>query len=119
MLVDVRVRLDAVPVGWVRMLVVLVMHMSVTVCERRVDMLVGMMFGQVQPDADGHAGGRDPENHPSALSKQRDGEDAADEGSRGKVGARARRSQVTERIHEQNQADAIAKESQPKRREDQ
>ena len=61
MVVRMGVRRAAVPVRVVLMLVVHIVDMLVRVFHRVVDVRVQMPFGQVEPDAQGHERGGDPE----------------------------------------------------------
>src|SRR5471030_1139028 len=86
-LVGVRVRLRAVPVEVVLVLVVLVVAVRMRVELRLVFVLVAVAFGQVQPDARAHQGGRAPEWPAGMLAQHRQGQRRADEGRGRKIGA--------------------------------
>lgn len=61
MMVYVGVRFPAIPAQFMRVLVMLVVHMHMTVRQLFVRMLVLMMLGQVQPDAHSHQRCGNPE----------------------------------------------------------
>ncbi len=61
MTVRVRMRLRAIPGKGMRVLVVLVVHVTVAMFHGFVGMFVRMPFAQVQPHAQRHQGGRRPE----------------------------------------------------------
>ena len=95
----------------VRVMMVCVVDMAVRVLRGRMFMLVFMDLSEMKPDAQGH-------QYPSRDELRRDrfmqddhGDDRAQKWSRREVRARARRAEVTERKHEQRDADAVAEKA--------
>src|SRR5215469_3262533 len=71
-----------------------VMHMRMCMNESLVKMLMLMMFGQVQPYANGHQGTRDKKLRGYRFAKHDDRYRAANEWCRGKVCTGTRRSEA-------------------------
>lgn len=65
--VPMIVRFRPVPLERMRMLVVIVVHVRVTMLERCMHMPVFVPLGQMQPDAQGHQAGCQPERRISRL----------------------------------------------------
>lgn len=63
MLMQMGVRLGAIPTGFVAVLVVGIVAVRVLVRQRGMLMGVGVVFCQVQPDPRGHQARSRPENH--------------------------------------------------------
>ena len=75
-----RVRLGALPFKVVRMLVMAVMRMAMGVCQRLVQVLVIMLFSQVQPDAQSHETTGQPERRRGGFAQQPQRQRSADKG---------------------------------------
>jgi hypothetical protein len=80
-MVQVGVRLAAVPVEFVRVPVVHVMHVAVAVFDRFVRMLVGMVLAEMQPYAPAHQDSGEPERGAGGFSRQGQRRGCADERS--------------------------------------
>src|SRR4051812_36855162 len=93
-------RLPPIPCSGVRMLMVLVVHVLVAVDKGLVNMLVLVALADVQPDAERHEAGGNPEENGRLLVHQHQGECGAEERGDGKVSACARRSEVPQRHDE-------------------
>ena len=89
-----------------------VMVMTMVMGEQHMLMLMAMALGQMQPKPRQHQGAGQQKLHGDRLAQDRDGENRADEGGRGEIGACARRADVAQREHEEDEADAIAQEAQ-------
>jgi len=66
----VRVRLDAVPIGLMRVLMMLVMDVPVRVGQRLVLVKMHVTLGKVQPHAGSHQHGGDPESGSGRFAEQ-------------------------------------------------
>ena len=93
-LVRMRVRLAGWVGSFMGMSVMDVMHMWMRVNESLVKMLMLVMFGQVQPYADGHQGARDKKLRGYRFTKDNDRYRAPNEWCRGKVCTGTRRSEA-------------------------
>ena len=71
------VRIDAVFMG---MLVVFVMPMFVSMCERRVHMVVCMVLGQMQPHTERHQRAGNQQRRRDGFTQQHDSQQRAEEG---------------------------------------
>ena len=68
-------------------------------------------FGNVQPDAYEHENARNAERPIEPTLPEGEGESSARERRSGKIGPCSRCAETTERLHEKNETDAIAKET--------
>ena len=68
---------------------VFIMYMRVTMLQGLVDVLVLVVLGQVQPDAEADQEAGDQELEGDGLVQKQDGHDGADERRRREVGSRA------------------------------
>ena len=93
-LVRMRMRLARRVRSFMGVSVMDVMHMRMRMNESLVKMLMLVMFGQVQPYADGHQGTRDKKLRCYRFTKDDDRCRAANEWCRGKVCTGTRRSQA-------------------------
>lgn len=100
-------RLRRIPFKVMLMLMVFIMHMSVPVLRRLMQMFMGMPLRQVQPNPHGHQRRRNPERDGHRLPERQQGYYGAQERRRGEVGTGARTAQPTQRQHKHDQADAI------------
>lgn len=110
MLVDVR--LANVACSRVVMLMMRIVRVRMAVHQWLVYVLMLVIFGEMQPNSDGHAGGRHPKRPADGLSVEQDGDTAADEGRRSEIGARAGRAQMAKCEDKQHQAHAVTEESE-------
>src|SRR5262245_26780437 len=112
--VPVRMRLTNRITRIVNVLVMsVVMHMPVFMLQRLVRMFVLVPFRQMQIDTEQHEHGCDVELQSKWLGKQEHGQRSADEGRGREVRACPRGSEVAQREHKEDEADAVAKK--PKR----
>ena len=93
-LVRMRMRLAGRVRSYMGVSVMDVMHMRMCMNESLVKMLMLMMFGQVQPYANGHQGTRDKKLRGYRFTKHDDRYRAANEWCRGKVCTGTRRSEA-------------------------
>ena len=93
-LVRMRMRLAGRVRSYMGVSVMDVMHMRMCMNESLVKMLMLMMFGQVQPYANGHQGTRDEKLCCYRFTKDDDRYRAANEWCRGKVCTGTRRSEA-------------------------
>lgn len=107
------VRVRRLPVRGLRMLVlmVFVMHMGVRMFYRLMHVFVLMVFGEMQPDAEGHQSGRRPECRRRRFAEQDQRDGRADERGGRKVGPGTRRAEAAQGQHEENEADAVASQT--------
>jgi len=96
MLMNVRVRLDAIPIGIVAVLVVGIVAVRMRVRQRGMLVVVSVVFRQMQPDPGGHQARRRPKHRADRLAKQHDGQRSPNEWRGRKVGPGARCAQVTQ-----------------------
>ena len=68
-LMRVAVGFAAIPTGLMRVLVVRIVAMPVTMRKRRVLVIVGVVFRQVQPDTDRHQPRRQPKSRTGRLAQ--------------------------------------------------
>ena len=87
MRVPVRVRLAHRHRVAMLVLVMLVMAVRVLVRERRMDVLMVVVFGQVQPDAEPHECGGDEERRCRCFAERHDGAECTDERRGCEIGA--------------------------------
>ena len=109
--VPVAMRLTRRDVRRVLMLVMDVVHVAMFMLERVMQMFVVMRLGEVQIDADPHQQRRAHQREGRRLAKQGERKGCTDKGSRRKVCAGARRSQVPKTQHKEDQADPVAEEA--------
>ena len=109
-LMAVGVRFARRIAGSVLVLVVLVVVVKVLVLDRLVNVPMFVAFGNVQPNAHEHENAREPERPIEPALAEGKGERSAREGRSRKIGPCSRCAQMTERLHEENETDAIAKE---------
>jgi hypothetical protein len=107
----VRVGLVLVRAGGVRVPVVLVVNVAVAVHQGVVDVLVLVALGEMQPGARGHQQTRQQEGRRDRLPEQDHGRRRADERREREVGPRARGAEVSQRDHEEGQAQAVGHEA--------
>ena len=110
-LMAVGVRLACRIAGRVFVLVVLVVIVKVLVLHRLVNVPMFVAFGNVQPDAYEHENARSAERPIEPTLTEGEGERRACERRSGKIGPCARCAEMTERLHEKNETDAIAQET--------
>ena len=91
--------------------VVLVVIVEVLVLHRFVNVPMFVAFGSVQPNADEHENARCPKRPIKPALPEGESEPGARERRSGKIGPCSRCAEITERLHEENKADAIAKET--------
>ena len=77
--------------------------------QRLVDVLVFVPLGEVQPNADQHENSRGAKTPTNLTFSNCKGEGCPGKRRSGKVRARASRPEMTERLDEQNEAEAITK----------
>lgn len=82
------------------MLVVLVVKVSVLVGKGLMDVVVAVLFGDMQPDAETHERAANRECQSQRLTQDHDRRDGPDERRRREVGARSARSEVPKRSDE-------------------
>ncbi len=87
-------RLGAVPVKWMRMLVMLIVPVRVHMVERFMNMLVVMPFSEMQPNARTHQQCGEAQRQRYGIAKEGDRNHRPDEGTDGEVGPSSRRSQM-------------------------
>ena len=97
--------------GRVFVLVVLVVIVKVLVLHRLVNVPMFVAFGNVQPDAYEHENSRNAECPIEPTLPEGEGERSARERRSGKIGPCSRCAEMTERLHEKNETDAIAEET--------
>ena len=83
------VRLLAAPLKIMFMLVVCIVNVAMRMFQRFMRMFMGVVFGQVQPDAQAHQAGCEPEGSRCGFVQQQYGNRRADEGRSGEIGAGA------------------------------
>ena len=96
----VNVGLGTAPLIGVFMAMMLVVSVRVGVHEGLVSVLVGVMLGNVQPHAEPHQGGRGDQGPCHRVLARQDRHDGPEERCYRKVGARARRPEMTQREDE-------------------
>ncbi len=94
MLVGMAVRFRVAPNKIVLMLMMVIVRVRMFMFQRRMRMFVRVVFSQVQPDADAHQQGSQPECGRHGLAQKQDGNGRADKGRGGKIGAGAGCTQV-------------------------
>ena len=94
MRVSVGMRLAAIPIEFVLMPMMIVVRMGVRMQHRLVNMLMHVVFGNVQPDTDSHTHCRAPKGTLGGLAIEKQRHSRTNERSRRKIGARARTTQV-------------------------
>ena len=87
-------------------------HVFVRMLDRFVAMHMFMALGQMQPDTGSHENRRDGELRRDGIAQQDDRKGRAEERCHGKISARARSAEFTQRDDEQHQASAIAREAE-------
>ena len=110
-LMAVGVRFARRIAGRVFVLVVLVVIVKVVVLDRLVNVPMFVAFGNVQPNADEHENARDPKRPIEPALPEGEGERGTSERRGGKIGPCSRCAEMAERLHEKNETDAIAKET--------
>src|SRR5215471_12309728 len=98
------VRLATVPVKRMLMLVMLVMRMRMRVRHRLVNVLVCVIFSDVQPNTKSHADSGNPEGACRGLPVQNQGHCRTDKGCCGEIRACAGRSQLPQCYDKQHEA---------------
>src|SRR5947207_14857511 len=101
-----------------RMPVMLVVGMAVLVFERIVPMLVLVRLGEMEVEPDRHQKTRKHELQRHGFTKQGDRDNGADKRRRREISAGARRAEVTQSEHKQDEADAIADKADDRRAAD-
>ena len=94
MLVEMGVRLRAVPREIVLVLMMSLVHMPVPMSERLVCMFVLVTLGKVQPHTQRHEHGRSPEQRFRRLAQQNQRKRHTNEGRSGKIRTSARAPQM-------------------------
>src|SRR5208337_5605778 len=92
-------------------LMVCVMDVAMFMLERIVNMHVLVPFGNMYPQSDTHQAGRNYQFWRQRVVQQQDGRRGADKRRKRKIGARSRRSQMTQREHEEDEAHADAEKT--------
>jgi len=95
----------------VHMLVMSVVPVPMLVLQRFMDVLVFVLLGQVQPQAEPHQAAGDDELHRYRLTQHHDREDSTHEWREREVGSSARRAQIAQSQDEQCQTHAIAEKA--------
>jgi hypothetical protein len=111
----VSVRLPPVPLEVMLVPMMLVMHMSMCVRKRLVDMLVLVALGNMQPNTERHTRRRQPESDSTRLSIEQHRGRGTNERRGGKIGTGARRPELTQSDNKQYQAQAVPEESDQQR----
>ena len=93
--------------GSVFVLVVLVVIVKVLVLHRLVNVPMFVAFGNVQPDACEHENARNAERPIEPTLPEGEGERSTSERRSGKIGPCSRCTEMTERLHEKNETDAV------------
>ena len=100
--------------GWIQramnMPVVLVMHMAVLMRHRFVRVLMLMLLGEMEVDAEPHQHPGDRKLQRKGLAQQADRDERAEKWRHSVVSAGSRRANFPQCAHEENKADAIADE---------
>jgi hypothetical protein len=104
-------RLVAVPRETVVVLVMRVVNMRMVMVLRFMPVLVLMTFRHVEPHTKSHQQGGNGKLQGDRFMLNQDGKSGSEEGRNREVGAGSRRSQVTERNDEQNQAYTVSDEA--------
>jgi len=91
-------------------LVMVVMAVAVFMLECFVDVFVRVPLAEMQPYPPPHQGGGNQKRQRHRVAEQGYGQHGAQERRRRKIGAGARRAEVPQRQHEQDEADTIAKQ---------
>ena len=118
MFVEMRVRLAWRIEGAMGVLVVFIMDVRMGVRHRLMNVLVFMMLGQVQPHAGRHQRASNSELHGDRFAQRDHRSGAADEWSRGEIGACSRRAEMAQSDDEQGEAHAVAEEADNTRDQD-
>jgi len=92
-------------------LMVLVMDMAVLMFERFMNMRMLVPLGKMHPQSKPHQRGRNHELWRQGVMQKQDGHHGADKRRKGEICARSRGSQMAQRQHEQDQADADPQEA--------
>ena len=82
----------------------------------RMDMIVLVALGQMEPDADAHESRGNEELQGQEIAQQHDGEQGPEERRRREIRSGSSRADMSKRQHEQDQADAIAEQADKTRR---
>lgn len=109
--VNMRMRFTDRIVGTVVMLMMLVVAVAMGMFHRLMDMLVIVPFRQMQIEARAHEDRRDDELSRHGFAEKADRQDRANERCRRKIGAGARRTEVPQGKHEQDEAHSIAEQT--------
>ena len=95
--VRMRMRFAGRIIKFVHVLMVLVVHMHVLVLHRLVRVLVFVMFGKMQPDAEADQSRGNPELRVRSLAQEQERENHPHERRGGEICAGPRRAQMTQR----------------------
>ena len=109
--VEMRVRLACWFVRRMSVPMMLVVRVEVVVRDDGVSVLVLVMFAQVQPNAERHERGGDPETPGRRIGQEQKRKRGANEGRGGKIGACPRGSEMTQGEHEQCETDSVTEKS--------
>lgn len=96
----------------VRMLVVRIVTMAMLMHHRFVHMLMRMMLGEMEEEAETHQHGRSDKGERDRIAEDREAQSRAKERGRGEIGAGARRPQMAQRQNEEREAGAIAEKAE-------
>lgn len=107
-LVRVRMRFAPIPLEFMCMSMVVIMGVQVLMVERLMFVFMHMLLTDMQPDAQSHQRTSDPEAQSGSFAQQQQGRRCADKGCSGKIGARARSTQMAQSQNEGGQTDAVA-----------
>ena len=94
------------------MLMVLVVHVQMFVFHRFVRVLMFVALGDVKPNANAHEGRRGDQPASQRLTEGDDGKHGPDERCRREIGASARRTELSQRAHEQGEAHTVAQKAE-------
>ena len=97
--------------GTVTVLVVLVADMRMGVVHHLVQMLMRMIFRQVEPDADAHEQASGHQLERQRLMQKDDGGNRSEEGSSREIGPRARRAKMPKRHNEEREAHPVTEKA--------
>lgn len=107
--VAVGVRFRAIPWAVMFMVMMGVVDMAMHVGLRLMEVGVGMRFGQVEIDAQGHEACRRPEEGRQGFVPEPQRHPRAEEGGAGKVGTGTGAAQMSQCHHEEDEAESVAK----------
>lgn len=110
-LVTMGMRFASRIVKRMRVLMMLVVVVEMFVFHRVVDVLVFVSFGDVQPNADQHENARGAEGPIELALSDREGERSTCKRRGGKIRSCASRPEMTERVNEKNEADAVTEKT--------